>query len=521
MGMIELVLLLAFASIGVGFGVLTGLTPGVHVNNIAIMMLSISPALLAGLLFLQDYGISVSFITVLLCAIIIATSIAHTFLDFIPSTFLGAPEGETALSVLPAHSMLLEGRGYEAVALSAMGSFGAVITAFIFIIPFRYIIGPPVNGYLYLKQVMVFLLIGISIVLVTTEHKRFAYRRLFRTGPESSSGKKLRRVKVRSLRTGEVCRLHGRVDKVLDGEHFLLDDGTGKINVQTPGPHLLEQNDEISIYGEMVYIEGTFSHSLGILSAIFVFFTAGAFGFIILGLPVSSPFGLPATVLFPALGGLFGLATLTESIRQNPVIPVQKITNPQPPDKEMGKSIATGSMAGSLVGFLPGLSAGVATVMAMLFRKNPDRTQVIVTLSAINTANSFFVLVALFLILRARSGAAIVVDQLLSVEHWSGNLIPETLAYLLIVSIFAATTSYFLTGIIAKKFAYIFGKVPYRKIVGTIIVFIIIMVYLFTGLLGLAILGVATCIGIIPPTLGIRRSHCMAVLLVPVIIMLW
>lgn len=519
--MIDLLLILAFALIGVGFGVITGLTPGVHVNNIAILMLSISPILLAGLMFLADYGIPTSFIVVLLCTIIIATSIAHTFLDFIPSTFLGAPEGETALSVLPAHSMLLEGKGYEAVALSAMGSFGAILAAFMFMIPFRYVIGPPVNGYLYLKQVMVFILICICVILVTTETKRIKYKKIFRMEPSEVYGKKIRRTKISELDIDEVSRLSGHVSKVHGSNKFQFEDDSGKIKVRTSGSHLLKEGDSLTIIGKYEIVEGTFSHTLGVLCAIFVFSMAGIFGFIMLSIPVSSPFGLPATVLFPALGGLFGLATLLDSVRQNPVIPKQEISSPEIDKKEVGKSITAGSIAGSIVGFLPGLSAGVATVMTMLFRKNPDRKQVIITLSAINTANSFFVLIALFLIMRARSGAAIVVNQLLSVEQWSGNLMPEILAYLLIGGLFAATLSYFLTLKIAKKFAHVFGKIPYRKIIISIIVFIIIMVFIFTGMMGLLILGVATSIGLIPPYLGIRRSHCMAVLLVPVILMLW
>jgi TctA family transporter len=519
--MIDLILILAFSAIGVGFGIITGLTPGVHVNNIAIMMLTASPMLLSALLFLSDFGIPESFIVILLCTIIIATSIAHTFLDFIPSTFLGAPEGETALSVLPAHSMLLEGRGYEAVALSAMGSFGAIVLAFIFILPFRYIIGPPVNGYLYLKQIMVFILICICILLVTTEHKRVKYIRIFRMNPKRFASNKIRRTNISNLKEGEPSSLGGEVSKVISKDKFVLDDGSGKIAVETQGPHLVEAGDKLRIYGCLEIVEGTFSHTLGILQAVFVFTLAGAFGFVILRLDVASPFGLPATVLFPALSGLFGLATLVESVRQNPAIPEQTITAPDVDSSETGKSIAAGSVAGSLVGFLPGLSAGVATVLTMLFRKNPDRKQVIVTLSAINTANSFFVLIALFLILRARSGAAIVVNQLIAVEHWSGNVVPQTLAYLLIGGLFAATASYFLTLIVAKKFSNVFGNFPYRKIVTTIIIFIIVMVFLFTGFLGLMVLAVSTCIGMLPPFLGIRRSHGMAVLLVPVIIMIW
>jgi putative membrane protein len=519
--MLDLVLVLAFATLGVGFGIITGLTPGVHVNNIAIMMLSASPVLLGGLLFLSDYGLSDSFIVVLLCIIIIATSIAHTFMDFIPSTFLGAPEGETALSVLPAHSMLLEGRGYEAVALSAIGSFGAIISAFIFIIPFRYIIGPPVNGYMFLKQIMVFILICICILLVTTEHKRVKYRRIFRMDPQRNVGVKVRRLKIEELKIDEASRLVGRVNRVLAPDRFEFKDDSGRIEVNSQGPHLLEVGDKLKIYGCLEITEGTFSHSLGVLQAVFVFTLAGAFGFVMLNLTVVSPLGLPATVLFPALSGLFGLATLLESVRQNPAIPAQKITSPDINRRDTRKSIVSGSIAGSLVGFLPGLSAGVATVMTMLFRKNPDRKQVIVTLSAINTANSFFVLIALFLIMRARSGAAIVVNQLISVQHWGGHIMPETLAYLLIGGLFAATLSFFLTLSIGKKFSKIFSRLPYRTIVIIIIILIILMVFLFTGFLGLLVLAVSTSIGLVPQFLGIRRSHCMAVLLVPVILMLW
>lgn len=452
--MIEIILVIIFAILGTSLGVLTGLIPGLHVNNIAVIMLSLAPALLIGLMFLQDFGMSELFITVLLCTVIVAMSIAHTFLDFIPSAFFGAPEGETALSVLPAHSMLLEGRGYEAVMLSAIGSLGGIIVAFIFLIPFRFVIGEPMNGYVVLKQYMVYILIGICILLLITEQTKIPYKRTVKDG-----------------------------------------------NVK--------------------FESGIFSRALGVTIAVIIFFTAGVFGYLILKLELSSPFGLPATPLFPALAGLFGVATLFDSIRSTSGIPKQQITRPILDNKETIKSVTTGSIAGSTVGFLPGLSSGVATVVAMLFRKEPEREQVIVTLSAINTTNAFFVLVALFLILRPRSGAAIVVNQLIPIEQWSGMILPLNLTYLILAGLVAAILAFFLTLIIGKRFAKIFDKIPYKKIVSGIIIFIIIMVFLFTGVLGLFILAIATCIGLLPPYFGVRRSHAMGVLLVPVIILLW
>lgn len=452
--MIEILLVIAFAILGTGLGVLTGLIPGLHVNNIAVIMLSISPALLIALMFLQGYGISELFIPLLLSVVILSMSIAHTFLDFIPSTFLGAPEDETALSVLPAHSMLLEGRGYEAVMLSAIGSLGGIIIAFIFLVPFRFIIGDPGNGYLILKQFMVYILIGICAIILFTEQTKIPYKRIIKNG-------------------------------------------------------------------KVQYEKGTFSRTLGISIAIMIFLVSGIFGYIILKLDFSSPFGLPSTPLFPALAGLFGLSTLFDSLRGTSSIPKQQITRPQLNGKETIKSVTTGSIAGSTVGFLPGLSSGVATVVAMMFRKEPERDQVIVTLSAINTTNAFFVLVALFLILRPRSGAAIVVNQLIPVEQWSGVAMPVALIYLLLAGLIAAILAFFLTLYIGKKFAKVFTKFPYRKIVTTIIIFIIVMVFMFTGILGLFVLAVSTCIGLLAPYFGVRRTHGMGVLLLPVIIMLW
>jgi putative membrane protein len=52
-------------------------------------------------------------------------------------------------------------------------------------------------------------------------------------------------------------------------------------------------------------------------------------------------------------------------------------------------------------------------------------------------------------------------------------------------------------------------------------VFIFVMVVMFTGLMGLLVLLVATAVGLVPQALGVRRSHAMGVLLLPVIIMLW
>ncbi len=102
-----------FVLLGVAFGILTGLTPGFHVNNIAIFAIYLS--------------LTAQIDSILLVNMIVATMITHTFVDFIPSTFLGAPEEDTSLSVLPMHRLLLRGEGYKAIYISSMASLLAVL----------------------------------------------------------------------------------------------------------------------------------------------------------------------------------------------------------------------------------------------------------------------------------------------------------------------------------------------------------------------------------------------------------
>ncbi|MCD6383893.1 MAG: tripartite tricarboxylate transporter permease, partial [Thermoplasmata archaeon] len=170
-----LFVLLLFTLLGVSLGVMTGLIPGLHVNTVAILLLTASPALAAALLPLSSMGIDPLLIPILVASTVVAVSITHTFLDFIPSTYLGAPEEETALSVLPAHSLLLEGKGYRAVYLSALGSIGAVFFSAALLIPYRFLFGPPGNLYTALKENLGMLVLLVAVLLLITERKSIPY----------------------------------------------------------------------------------------------------------------------------------------------------------------------------------------------------------------------------------------------------------------------------------------------------------------------------------------------------------
>jgi putative membrane protein len=103
--------------IGVMLGTISGIIPGVHANTLAGVLLSLQVALLS------------FFSPLVLAGAMFAALITHTFVDSIPSTFLGIPDADTSLAVLPAHALCLEGNGEEAVRIAALGSACAMIIA--------------------------------------------------------------------------------------------------------------------------------------------------------------------------------------------------------------------------------------------------------------------------------------------------------------------------------------------------------------------------------------------------------
>lgn len=151
-----LIHLLVSIILGVCAGIFTGLIPGVHINLISTLVVSSSDVLTG------------NFSTIPVCCFIISMGVTHTFLDTIPSIFLGAPEPDTALGVLPGHRMLLQGKGITAVKLTVIGSFLAMIISVMFFPLFCLII---LKVYPFLKSSIVYLLISVVVFMIFKEKR--------------------------------------------------------------------------------------------------------------------------------------------------------------------------------------------------------------------------------------------------------------------------------------------------------------------------------------------------------------
>ncbi|MFH1326572.1 MAG: tripartite tricarboxylate transporter permease [archaeon] len=152
--LIELIL---FLLLGLLAGTITGLIPGIHINLIGALLVSASFSLI--------YFIP----PIYLIVFIVSMAITHTFLDFIPSIFLGCPDTDTELSILPGHKLLKKGQGYVAILLTAHGSLAAIFILIIIIYPAIILINLFYNT---IKFLIPYFLIIISILLISLEKKK-------------------------------------------------------------------------------------------------------------------------------------------------------------------------------------------------------------------------------------------------------------------------------------------------------------------------------------------------------------
>lgn len=149
--------LILAALVGIGIGVITGITPGIHVNLVCTLLLAAFP-------FLPFSGLDA-------VIFIIALAITHSFLDIIPSIYLGAPDSATALGVLPGHRYLLSGNGFMAVKLSSLGALAGMLfglasfalfsrlTVFLETVP---------------KQIIGYALAGVPVIMWLRDKKKLA-----------------------------------------------------------------------------------------------------------------------------------------------------------------------------------------------------------------------------------------------------------------------------------------------------------------------------------------------------------
>ena len=134
--------------IGAVLGIFSGLVPGVHSNTITsiLVQLSIDPSFLG--------------------FIIIATLAGHTVFEFLPAIFLGIPDENTVVSVLPGQRMLLQGRSAEAIRTCAFSLLLSTLLS-LMLFPLSLVLFPLLFS--FVEPLMLPFLLAASLFLLLTE----------------------------------------------------------------------------------------------------------------------------------------------------------------------------------------------------------------------------------------------------------------------------------------------------------------------------------------------------------------
>ncbi len=148
---------LTFVAGGITLGTVSGLTPGLHANTFALFLAAIASSVPGPPRYLG--------------AAMLAAGVVHTFLDVIPALALGVPDPAMAPSALPGHQLVLQGRGREALRLSALGSGLAVALAVPLAIPVTVAMS---RAYPTIQANLSLVLGGVAVLLVLTERDRVA-----------------------------------------------------------------------------------------------------------------------------------------------------------------------------------------------------------------------------------------------------------------------------------------------------------------------------------------------------------
>ena len=164
---LSLIMIASLSSLfGSACGLLTGLVPGIHVNTLASILLISYPGLTAVL----SGNIPQEQIPIAVCSVIMAASVVHSYVDFIPSVFIGAPDAEDAVSVLPGHRLLLNGQGMRAVRAAAVGSLIGCSVAIVIAVPLQMLMSG--DTYEFIDGLTKVVLVLVSGILIYNEMRK-------------------------------------------------------------------------------------------------------------------------------------------------------------------------------------------------------------------------------------------------------------------------------------------------------------------------------------------------------------
>jgi len=162
--------------------------------------------------------------------------------------------------------------------------------------------------------------------------------------------------------------------------------------------------------------------------------------------------------------------------------------------------------------------AGASPDLDLINNNQQRDLEIIAILSSVNTAVTVMVLGFLYMVGRPRSGAALALHMMYPIDIWNSIEPPADFIRLLGITIASGLFAVPMMIKVGKGMLKVHELVPLRNLVLTVTIFITVLVYISTNWIGVGTLVIGTMIGLMAPRIGIRRSHGMGVILVPIMI---
>ena len=451
--------LLASAA-GTGAGFCTGLVPGLHVNNLAAVVVAGS-ASVTGLFTYLGHLSGFYDEALLVACFLVAAMVAHMFSESIVATYLGIPSGDN-ISLLPAHRLAKEGLGARAILSSADGSLAGAVLGLSLLLPVCMLLGPPVNAYDSLRVVMGFAVAILSSLLVASE----------------GFGRP---------------RAHRRV--LLGLVFFFLSGVLGII--------VLDTNYFAASIPDLPWMQSGFVPKSALLLPLF----AGLFG-------------VPTLLLSIGQNRSSETITVRDSshcrlVERRPVIRLREIAT-----SSIG-GVLVGWIPGVTSGSSAALCASAVKGAAPEGGRSEEAARFIWLYSAISSCGAVLSVGALFVIARARSGImqAVVhfMEDDITLASDRGIVYPAC-AILLSMLASAAISHIAIRSISGAPLIRLQKTLCSRGTAIASLVFVMSLVLVLTGLRGGLVLFAAVTLGLLPPLCGSRRINLMGCLLLPICI---
>jgi putative membrane protein len=418
---------LVFTFAGSALGGLISMIPSLHIYNTAGIALIVWTAFEGSIPYA---GIAPFFLSMV---------VAYAFLNTLPMTLLGAPDESATVTILPGTKYLMTGRGYEAAAVTGIGSLMGI-------------------GILVCGAPLIFLLMPILHKILTPH-------------------------------------LHWIIMAVI--VYMLMSEWPKGEGI-----------------GDTVFQRLRHAWS-NLVAGLVTFLLSGVLGLIVTSRTFVSPDAGFQNIM-PVFVGLFAIPGAVQHLLSRKQIPPQHIPETvELTPSDIGYSALQGTIAGGMAAYIPAVTAGIGGIIAgHTVARRGDRLFIV----SGGTAKVLYYVGAFLLLYLVtpytpggigRGGLAIILKPIF-------QPLARELPMMMGVVLFSGCVSFLLLLTGAHWMIKLLDKVHYHLFYWTTLPVLIAVVLFITGLPGIFLMTVASCIGAIPVFYHCRRSNCMAVLLVPI-----